>query len=262
MRDARGAVLAAAFIVAGCSALAGMNAAPAPTPQPCGEVFPAPRCLVMTDVVAAQLETTREDVISLVVVPEPTLEVRDGVTILQTRGGAAPIRLVATLADGSTHEALMCGGIPSGPACADDPRIDTHSISLKGGYHDVPEGSTPVPSVAPNAVAEATELTIDRVDVPIDHTGGHAVVLGEAMLPNGLVTTADFALVDDWPDDLTIVDGGVRLEIRSMVDGKPIWNIYEHGWREGTERVEAVLVFDVFRFEPGATLSIRDVVVR
>jgi len=41
-----------------------------------------------------------------------------------------------------------------------------------------------------------------------------------------------------------------------------IWNIYEHGWREGIEGVEAVLVFDVFRFEPGATLSIRDVVVR
>jgi hypothetical protein len=28
------------------------------------------------------------------------------------------------------------------------------------------------------------------------------------------------------------------------------------------EGVEAVLVFDVFRFEPGATLSIQDVVVK
>jgi hypothetical protein len=86
-------------------------------------------------------------------------------------------------------------------------------------------------------------------------------VLGEAWLPNGLLTTADFALVDDWPPGVTILDGGVSLEVRSQRDGKVIWNKYEHGWREGIEGVEAVLVFDVFRYEPGATLSIQDVVV-
>lgn len=68
-------------------------------------------------------------------------------------------------------------------------------------------------------------------------------------------------LVDSWPADLTILDG-VRLEVRSLDDGKPLMNIYEHGWRKGVEPVEAFLVFDVFRFEPGATLSIRNVVVR
>jgi len=58
---------------------------------------------------------------------------------------------------------------------------------------------------------------------------------------------------------------GVYLEIRAKSDGKVIWNIYEHGWREGVEGVEgvdAVLVFDVFHVDPGATLSIRDLVVR
>ena len=76
------------------------------------------------------------------------------------------------------------------------------------------------------------------------------------------MTTADFALVDDWPPGVTILEGGVSLEIRSQGDGKPIRNIYEHGWHAGIEGVDAVLVFDVFRFDPGATLSIRDVVVR
>jgi hypothetical protein len=261
MRRAGAAVLLAALAVTGCDALAGMIATPQKGPEPCGERFNAVRCLAMVDTAAMQLHKTREDIVSIDIVPDPTPEVRDGVTILQTRGGAAPIVLLVTLRDGSTHQASMCGGIPSGPACSDDPHIELHAMSLEGGYHDVPEGSSPVPSAAPGAVAMATELRIDRLDLPIDQAGPQEVVLGEAWLPNGLLTTADFALVDDWPPGVTILDGGVSLEVRSQLDGKVIWNKYEHGWREGIEGVEAVLVFDVFRYEPGATLSIQDVVV-
>ena len=249
------------FIVAGCDALANLVTAPAPTPQPCGQVFNAVRCLAMTDKAAFQLHTTREDISAIVVVPEPTPEVRDGVTILQTRSGGPPIDLLVTLADGTIHQTtLFCVGVNTEPACVDDPHLDAHSISLDGGYFDRTADATPVPSAAPDAIAEATELRIDRLDIPIDHTGPNEVVLGEAWIPNGLVTSADFALVDDWPSDVTILDGGVRLEVRA--DGRPIQNIYEHGWREGTELVEAVLVFDVFRFDPGAKLSIADVIVR
>ncbi len=54
-----------------------------------------------------------------------------------------------------------------------------------------------------------------------------------------------------------------HVEIRSLEpDGKPFQNVHEHGWRDGLERVEAVLVFDVKRFDPGATVEVRDVVVR
>jgi hypothetical protein len=255
-------VLGLAFALVGCDSLAGMFADDEqPTAKPCGQAFNAVRCLAMTDAVASRLHTTREDVISLEIMPEPTPQVIDGVTIIQTRGGAAPIELRVTLADGSTHLDSMCGGIPSGPACMDEPQLETGSVT-RGGYHDVPQGASPVPSPAPDALSAATELRIDRRDIPIDHTGPQEVRLGEAWLPNGLLTTADFALVDDWPPGVTIIEGGVNLEIRSIEDGKPLWNIYEHGWRESTERVEAILIFDVFRFEPGATLSIRDVVVR
>jgi hypothetical protein len=253
--------MAAAFVVAACDAIAGVFAGPPPGPQPCGQVYNAVRCLAITDAAASQLKTTREDVVSIAVIPDPTPEVRDGVTIFRTLGGAARLNFLVTLADGTMHQVSMCGGVDMGPPCVDDPHLIFSSVS-QGGYHDVPEGSSPVPSAAPDALAEATELRIDRLDISIERTGLHEIVLGEARLPNGLLTTADLSLVDVWPSDLSIVDGRVSLEIRSMSDGQTIRNIYEHGWREGIEGVEAVLVFDVIWFEPGAKLSIQDVVVR
>lgn len=267
MRRAVIAVLAVtvALVAAGCDVLDRAFAEPPAQPQPCGQVFNAVRCQAMIDTAAFTLHRTREDITALVILPEPTPQVLpNGDKILQTRSGGPAIDTQVTLADGSTHLVPMnCGGIPSTPACFDEPHITTHSAKQGGGgYSDVPEGSSPVPSAAPDALADATELRLDGLDIAIDHTGPYDVRLGEAWLPNGLLTDADFALVDDWPADLTIIEGGVLLEVRSVDDGKPIWNIYEHGWHEGVERVEAFLVFDVFRFEPGAKLSISDVVVR
>lgn len=265
-RAAATAVLASVVLVAsGCDSISRAFRAnePAAVPQPCAQVFNPIRCLAMTDKAAFQLQTTREDIAAIVVVPEPTPEVRDGVTILQTRSGGPPIDLIVTLADGTIHRTtLMCVGVNTEPACVDAPHLDAHSISLDGGYYDRTADATPMPSAAPDALAEATALRIDRLDIPIDHAGTNEVVLGEAWLPNGLVTAAGFALVDDWPSGVTILDGAVRLEVRSQSDGQPIQNIYEHGWRQGIEAVDAVLVFDVFRFEPRAKLSIADVIVR
>jgi hypothetical protein len=260
------AVVAAALavVLAGCGwwPRTTIGEAEPQVPQPCGQVFNRVRCLAMTDSVANQLTTTREDIVSLVVLPPPTPEVRDGQVILRMHSGGQSVELLVTLADGSVHPAtIFCVGIPDDPGCFDDPHLTATSVT-HGGYHDTPEGASPVPSAAPDALAEATELRIDQLDITIDHVGRHEVRLGEARLPNGLLTTADFQLVDDWPSDVTILDRAVGLEVRSLSDGEPIWNIYEHGWREGTERVEAVLVFNVFRFEPGAKLSIQDVVVR
>ena len=261
MRRAGAVVLVAALALIGCDAITAMIAEPQRGPQPCGQRFNAVRCQAMTDTAAKQLHKTREDIVSIDVVPDPTPEVRDGVTILQTRSGGPPIDLIVTLADGTiTQTTLFCVGVNQEPACVDDPHLTANSV-MQGGYHDTPEGASPVPSAAPDAVEMATELRVDRLDIPIDHTGPHEIVLGEAWLPNGLLTTAGFALVDDWPPGVTILDGGVRLEVRSLLDGRQISNIYEHGWREGIEGVEAVLVFDVFHFDPGGTLSIQDVVV-
>lgn len=262
MRRAGAAVLLAALAVTGCDVITGMIAAPQQGPEPCGQRFNAVRCQAMIDTAAMQLHKTREDIASIDIVPDPTPEVRDGVTIFRMTTGGPPIDLIVTLADGTiTQTTLFCVGVTSEPACVDDPKIETHAMSKEGGYRDRTADATPVPSAAPDAIEMAAELRVDRIDIPIDHSGPHEIVLGEAWLPNGLLTTADFELVDDWPPGVTILAGGISLEVRSELDGRPIRNIYEHGWREGIEGVEAVLVFNVFRFEPGATLSIQGVVV-
>jgi hypothetical protein len=252
--------LVVAMLVAGCVG-SSEPAAPA-DPQPCGQVFNAVRCLVMTDSAATQLKTTREDITVLEVIPEPTPDVRDGETILTTRSGGPPIDVRVTRADGSTQVISMnCGGVApmSNPACQDDPHVSTSSM-LDGGYYDTLAESSPVPSLSPDALAEATTLRVDRLDVPIDHVGPYEVHVGELDVPNGVLTSVDFSLVDDWPPGVTILEG-IRLDIRTL-DGEPIENIYEHGWRDGTERVVAVLVFDVAHHDAGAVLSVRDVVVR
>ena len=166
----------------------------------------------------------------------------------------------------------MCVGVGSGAACMDVPQLQARSpFQDGGGYHDVPcpeprppEGcGTPLPTLQAAAVAAARPLSVRRFDIPIDHVGEYTVSLGEASLPNGVASVASFAFVDDWPADVSLGGGVAQIGLGSLEpDGKPFQNFYEHGWRPGVERVEAVLVFDVLWFEPGAVLGIRDVTVR
>lgn len=253
------AALAASLLATGCSQVPGSPAAPAA----CREVFNAVRCQAMTDYVARELDTTRAQVARLVVFPEPTPEIIDGQTILVTRTGGPPVDVEVTLRDGSVHlVTLHCAGIP-GNECRDDPHLEASSV-MHGGYYDGTEAELlgGRPSIAADALADAMALIVTRLDIPVDHTGRYEVPIGEARLPNGILTEADFALVDDWPAGVSILDG-VRLEIRSLDDGgTPIRNIYEHGWRPDTEWVQAVLVFDVADFDPGATLGVMDIAVR
>lgn len=230
----------------------------------CRDVFNAVRCQVMTVYVATQLGTTREQVASLVVIPQPTPETINGVTILQTTSGGPPVDVEVTLRDASVYRmTLNCSGI-SGVECQNNPRLEAWSV-MHGGYYDGTEAQLlgGPPSIAPDALADAMPLRIGQLDIPVDHTGLNEIPIGEARLPNGILTAVDFALVEDWPTGVSILYGGVRLEIRSVDDGgTPITNIYAHGWRPGTERVQAVLVFDVAAFDPGATLAVKDIVVR
>jgi hypothetical protein len=252
------AALAASLLSVGCSPM------PAPAmARDCRDVFNAARCQVMTDYVARQLGTTREQVDRLVVLPDPTPQTIDGGVILQVRSGGPPVDVEVTLNDGTVHRVSMgCGGIPA-IQCRDDPQLEARSV-MHGGYYDTPENIMGGrPSITPDALADAMPLRIARLDIPIDHTGLHEIPIGEARLPNGILTAADLALVEPWPTRVSILDGGVHLEVRSLDDeGEAITNIYQHGWRPGAERVQAILVFDVAHFDPGATLGIRDVVVR
>ena len=255
-----------ATIVAGLAGCRSLRIGDGPTP--CNQIFSAKRCLVMTDFAALQVGVTRADVVAIDVVPEPTVNAPPGV--LMVRSGGPDVHARITLRDGSTHTVSMgCMGIPNQITCFDDPHLSIGGMQM-GGYHDLPcpgeppDGcATPLPDAAPDANAAATAIRIARLDIRIDHVGDYHIVLGEARLPNGIVTEESAELVDDRPADITILSGGVGLGVRSLeADGRPFTNVYEHGWREGTERVEAFLAFHVDHFDPGATLSVAGIVVR
>jgi hypothetical protein len=219
----------------------------------------------MTDVAAAEVGRTRDDVSMVEIVPDPPPR---GAVL----GGAWYIKVRTEFVDGSAHDAKMCGGIAGGPACMDEPRLEAVSgFSDGSGYKDVPcpDGASPhtcgqpLPSFEASAVAAARPLSIPRFSIPIDRVGGYEVSLGKPTIPDGVVSEASFGFVDTWPVDISLEDGRAQIELRSLEpDGKPFQNYYEHGWRPGVERVEAFLVFDVLWFKKGAVLDVQNVAVR
>jgi len=237
---------------------------PAELPQPCLAVYDIARCQAMTDAAAAEVGKNRDDVTAVAIVPDPPPE---GTTL----GGAWPIRVRISLSDGQTHDARLCGGVSLAAACSEDPRLEARSV-VGGGYHDHPCGvdpddpsacAPPLPTIDPAATEAAQPISIDHVSIRIDRLGEQGIAIGEGSLPNGIWTAGEFRFADPWPEDLALRDATVVLEVRSLErDGKPFDNYYLHGWRAGVERVRAVLRFDVLWFRPGATLEIRNVVVR
>lgn len=256
------ALLGCLLLAAACSGTAPYD----PTPKDCAQVYSVRRCLFMADAATEYTDWTRDDVDALEIIPDPPPRT-DG--ILETRGGAKPINVRVTLADGTTFDTMMCGGVPSGPACRDEVTSGPTAAGLNG-YRDVPCAGEPpdgcpsaVPSIAPDTLAAAEPIHVAMVEVPIDHVGTYEQVVGEGSLPNGILTEVAYVMADAYPIDITFADGGPYVEIRSLEpDGLPFDNYYRHGWREGVERIQAVLVFEVRRFDPGAVLAIRDVVVR
>ncbi len=222
----------------------------------------------MTDVAAAEVGRTRNEVASAVIIPYPPP--KDG--ILEILGGARPIKLRLTFADGSVHESSMCGGAPSGPACMDEPHLQGGDEFIAGtGYRDLPctgdtedTCATPLPMLEPEALAAARPLSLARLDIPIDHKGAYAVPLGE--VPRSRTASSPARRSNSsmtGPRTSRSTGFSVGIAIRSLEpDGKPFDGYYQHGWRPGVERIEATLVFGVDRFEPGAVLALRDIEVR
>jgi hypothetical protein len=165
---------------------------------------------------------------------------------------------------------VFCGvGGAYSLSCSDDPKVGLGSPTMSG-YQDVPCNgeapenpcATPLPSIEPAAAAAARALEVADLDIPIDHAGSYAIPVGEAVLPNGILSDATFGLADDSPSDVLVSSDGVFLAITSLDGGPPFDNLYVRGWRPGTERVQATLRFTVEWFEPGAILYVRDLLVR
>jgi len=189
-------------------------------------------------------------------------------SVMRTMDFIVRVRLIGP--DGVSSDApVFCGlGGDRSLLCTDTPVIQRRSPMA--GYTDVPctgeapenPCASPVPSPDASALAAARPLEVSRLDIPIDHVGTYTIPVGEASLPNGILSEATFDLSNDSPTNLLVSSDGVFLQIESLEGGLPFENIYAHGWHTGTERVSATLTFTVESFDPGAVLEVTNLTVQ
>jgi hypothetical protein len=168
--------------------------------------------------------------------------------------------------------ALYCGvGVQNSPACRADPQIRV-TTPHNAGFWDVPcsgqtsggepSGCATRPAIDPALAVQAKPLRIPSVNVPVGAAGAHEVVLGEASLPNGVLSEATMTLANDLPTDFSLTEDGLRLVIRSTDPSRPPFiNIYTRGRIAGLETVQAVLEYTVVTSAAGSVLQVRNVVV-
>src|SRR4029453_18326743 len=101
-------------------------------PMPCRDQFSAQRCNAIAAVAAGYAQVDRAEVAFVDILPEPTPEIVNGQTIVRIYGIATPIRVRLTLVDGTMRDVDICGGIPDGAACTDDPHLHAGSVTEGG----------------------------------------------------------------------------------------------------------------------------------
>ncbi len=232
--------------------------------------FAADRCLAVVELAREQTGLAWDDITKVSISAVP----RDEAFL----GGGHSVALVTfVLLDGSAREQdVGCAGIGRqySLVCTDRPEIlVTGPYGTGGGYTDTPCGATPggepgsacatpMPTIDPDTAAMAVPLKIASHDYPIAATGHLEIDVGRATLPNGILSDARFSLADRYTRAFSL-SGGIRLEVRSLDPSRPPFdNIYEHGWYAGTEEVAVYMVLDVTSVTPGASLEVRDLVVR
>jgi hypothetical protein len=190
--------------------------------------------------------------------------------------GGGPIADVVLTASDGTERVIEIGCLflsgQSDRVCSPDAQI-----TIDGGVsHDVPCGPTPCdeqnpgstlpPSPRPAVVAASKPLVLRVFDIPIDHVGHYEVLVGEATLPDGLLSQRSGTLGDPRPTAYWI-DQGVAIVVRP---GKPcvgpdcpsIESIYRAPFH-GPQPVHVYLVFDVVELDASGTfLEVRNLVVR
>jgi hypothetical protein len=283
VRGLLAAICATVVVVAGCGAAAAPSGLPlcgehvsgpcrdwAPTAElrtPVGQGhglggncdragFSVDRCQALAFAAARKLGLAFDQIVSVDVVANPD----------PPPGGfdfANRTFLDIRVADGRELDAtIACPGIDAAsvPECMPEPAVPVGSVD-RGGYGDTPEGATPLPSLDPEAVANAKALRVPELAIPVERTGPQLIRLGTALLPNGYLTEATISLADPWPSSVLFEDGILML-LRPSTGGEPIRNEYETGWHQGTFEVDVTLTFDVAWFEPGTSFTLVDIVVR
>ena len=227
-------------------------------PVPCAASFSTARCEAIVAWVTGELGIEPSGIDGVDIVPSPP-EPPGQI------GGTVPITLRVHLPDGPARDVAMhCFG--TSPAfrseCMDDPHVElVYATGPGSGYHDTPVGSTPFPDPDPAAAARAVPLLIDRQTISVVQPGVTRVVLGQALLANGIIQALSFELADDWPDTV-VLRGNITLEVTPAAGGGPIWNIYEHGWHDGVEAVEVAITFNAAILKAGASFEIVNLIVR
>ena len=182
---------------------------------------------------------------------------------MRTTSFIVRVRLT-TPAGASSDHPVFCGlGGETSLLCTERPRIWTTTST--NGYTDVPcetengPCATPLPTIDPAAAAAAVPLEVDALDIVIDHVGAYSIPVGEAVLPNGILSEVQFELADDMPSTVLLNPGFVHLEVTSLDGGPRFDNIYQHGWHEGTERVQVTLTFTVEWLDADTTLQLTNI---
>lgn len=239
-----------------------------PYPDGCAAYGLSPRrCAYIVDWALTQAGVTA-DAATVQLLGDPACVGQDPgcMAAVRTTTFVVRVRVTPTGGEPSDHP-VFCGlGGETSMLCTDTPLINLGSPM--SGYHDVPCGAepapgkcaSPVPTIAPSAAADAVPLRVPRLTIAIDHAGAYTIDIGDAVLPNGILTEAAATLANDRRTDV-LIPQGIQLEVVGE-DAQPLVNAYDQGWRPGTEQVHVRLVFTVESFDPGATLEITDVLVR
>jgi hypothetical protein len=258
-------LIVAALLLSGCGLMTVAGPKGGTYPAACAEFgFSARRCAAMIDL-AMDEAAINETLVA-------------GVEMLTLAGPGAPgerramARIRFSLRDGTsvTQDVTGCGGVGRDDelACTNDPQL----LLFTGIDHDVPcAGEAPngdpagcaTPPTTPNhaAMEAATPLRIVTLDIPLDHTGAYEVKVGHASLPNGYLSRREFDVADVRPTTFWIT-GGIRVDVRSTVAGRPpVGSIYREAFK-GSEPVDVFLVFEVSETSPGAVLQVRELVVQ
>jgi hypothetical protein len=219
-------------------------------PRLCADVFAAARCEAIALATAHNVGLDPTLVTGVIILPSPA--VPEGQI-----GRAREVRVRLTLADGGQRDtSFSCPGVSAAflPHCMDQPHLVLRN-PIDNGYRDFPEDATPVPEIERDAAAAAVELSIERIEIPIDAPGPQRVKVGEAGLPNGILTEVRFETEEAWPSDFVLRGGTVEIELVGE-RGDTLWNLYEHGWVEGVETIDVFIAFDAGIVRPGAKLVI------
>jgi hypothetical protein len=181
--------------------------------------------------------------------------------ILCVRTASVVVRVRVTTTSGTQEESILCGipGSQYSLACSEHPEIGVYTS--KDGYFDIPGDATPVPTINPVAESEARPLRLGTFVVPLDHLGPYDVLVGMAILPNGILTDAAVGSVRIDPDDV-VLDGPIILKIVAEPGRRPFDNSYDRGWHEGTETVSVDVQFSISEPPATGTLTLFQVVVR